>query len=132
MSCVRIIDVIFTGPLQIFVGYKIKSQNSFLSLFMIITGIFTILYNLHNFCYINMLCISRNYFGIFTHPIHGKQQWHRLYNIFVMYPLFFIVYLNYPIETPFMELLLLNILIGFGYNAYNWFILHKSEISKLD
>jgi hypothetical protein len=113
----RLLDVYITGPLQIYMGLHIQ-DNPTLRFFMILTGICTILYNLHNYLYINKQSLTTNYYGFLTHSLHGKRQLHRLYNILVMYPIFYIVYQRYP--TPLSILFLLNIIIGWIYNTTNF------------
>lgn len=128
ISYERLFDVFFTGPLQIYTSYFID-DNLALSIFMRMTGACTIIYNLHNYLYLNQKRLQTNYFGWFTHAIDGKQQVHRLYNILVMYPIFLYVYKKYP--TPLSPLFMLNILIGWIYNTLNYLKLNKSSISNL-
>lgn len=113
----RLIDVFLTGPLQIYISFFIQDNNT-LSIFMCLTGMCTILYNLHNYLYIDKKYIQTNYYGMFTHYQNGKQQLHRLYNILFMYPIFLYVYTNY--DTPLSILFLLNIIIGWSYNTFNY------------
>lgn len=113
----RLLDVFYTGPLQIYIGLQIPTTP--LRFFMVFTGICTILYNLHNYLYIDKKLIKTNYFNGFTHPVHGKYQWHRLYNLFVMYPIFLYVYYNYS-KAALSNLFLLNIIVGWLFNAWNF------------
>jgi len=97
---------------------SIIHDNPPLRLLMVFIGVMTILYNLHNYLLLDVKQIIRNYFGWFTHRTQGKQQLHRLYNIFIMYPVFYYVYQRYP--TQISTLFLLNIVIGFIYNLFNF------------
>ena len=108
----RLLDVLVTGPLQVKVS---TYQTGFLKVFMLLTGIMTIVFNGHNFLYFNGLV--KNPLP-FTHPVNGKYQIHRIWNLAVMYPLFVLAY-QANIAEPFKFLFLMNIVIGFYYNLVN-------------
>ena len=114
MLSTRLIDVFLTGPMQIYVGTII--QNKFLKFFMIYTGITNILFNGHNYLCIDLKKICIEYGGY--HPVSGKYQIHRLYNLLIMYPLMYIAYQQPELPETVGLLLLLNIIIGFIYNFY--------------
>jgi hypothetical protein len=115
----RLLDVFLLGPLQIYIG--LLAHHWFASVFMIIVGVANIIYNLHNYLYIEKRAISR----ILPHTIitrNGKTQWHRLYNLVVMYPIFIYVlateYENFPAIVCI--LFILDIVIGFAFNLNNY------------
>lgn len=113
----RLFDVFLTGPLQIYVGAHVN-DNLILRVCMVGCGVMTILYNLHNAMYIDTRLLRSNYFGSFTNPRNGKTQLHRMYNLIVMYPIFYYVYKTYP--TKVSVLFLLEIVVGFLFNLYNF------------
>lgn len=112
----RLVDVFLTGPLQVYMGTRVRDVM-LLRTFMVVTGVLTIAYNLHNYLYLEQGVI-RNQLGALTHPVHGKRQWHRAYNLVVMYPVFYYVYVHYPSNVSFP--FLINIILGFAYNLYNF------------
>ncbi len=118
---IRLIDIFIIGPIQLLVGYYTK--NFYLKWFMYITGINTILYNLSNYLYVYQKVIEKPFFiyQMFTHPIHGKFQIHRLYNVFVMYPIFFYIYLTQDIPDIIRFIFLIEIIIGLAFNSYNFY-----------
>ena len=114
MISTRLIDVFLDGPFQIYVGTII--QNKFLKFFMIYTGISNILFNGHNYLCIDLKKICIEYGGY--HPVMGKYQIHRLYNLLIMYPIFYFASQQPELPQSVRLLLLLNIIIGFLYNLY--------------
>ena len=137
-----LIDVFFTGPLQIYVSTHIKNsaenndtrkkfeilQNSkyiFLRFFMLVTGIMTILYNGHNFLLFNN--IIKQPIKIFKKIVHlkyGKYQIHRIYNLSIMYPIFTYVLINTPLSKVVYILFLINIIFGFLINLFFLYNIH--------
>ena len=115
MNYSRLADVFITGPLQLYTSLHIKN-NAMLRVWLMVTGIMTIVYNLHNYLLLDSKSTNTNYFGWFTHPVHGKQQLHRLYNLVIMYPLFTYIYKTQNASLLF----LLNILVGFSFNLVNF------------
>ena len=119
----RLMDVFITGPLQILVSTYI-ANTPVLRYFMLLTGIMNIIYNSHN--YLLFSSTIKSPLPIIKHFVHlknGKTQLHRLYNLFIMYPIFIIVLLKYhmPIEVKFW--FLINIVIGFNYNLFYYLTL---------
>ena len=118
MNEVRLIDVFMSGPLQIIVSTYI-THSPLLRYFMLMTGVINILYNGHNFLLFNStLKRPLSILKPFIHPKNGKYQFHRLYNLIIMYPIFTYVLLNIVMPFELRILLLINIIIGFLYNAY--------------
>lgn len=92
----RLYDVFISGPIYIYFSYWItETGNYFLTVFVLLTGIMTILFNLHNYLLINRKELQKPILP-WTDPKEGKYQIHRVYNLFVMYPL--LLYAN--IITP--------------------------------
>jgi hypothetical protein len=83
---------------------------------MIITGLGTIIYNGHNYLYINRDIIDKSI--PLVHNIQGKYQIHRLYNILIMYPIFNYIYNTTKIPQPLKKLFRINMILGFLYNLY--------------
>ena len=115
----RLLDVFLLGPLQIYIG--LLARHWFASVFMIIVGVANIIYNLHNYLYIEKRAISK----ILPQAIitrNGKTQWHRLYNLVVMYPIFIYVLATEYENLPAIVCILfvLDIVIGFAFNLNNF------------
>lgn len=112
----RLVDVFITGPLQIYISNYIK--NDLLKYFMILTGVLNILFNGHNFLLINHN-IKKPY-NIFKYFIskNGKHQLHRIYNLFIMYPIFLYILLFYKLPSLAYYMFLINIILGFLFNLY--------------
>lgn len=109
----RLLDVFVLGPFQIYIGTRLN--NPFLNFSMILIGVSSILFNGHNF-----LCIDYGKCFV-NYPYHsemGKHQWHRLYNLLIMYPLMYYVSQQNELSESNRQLLLLNIVIGYVYNLY--------------
>ena len=117
MGHTRLVDVFYLGPFQIYVGNHIKGNN-ILKYFMYINGVLTILFNGHNYLYINRGVIKKSF--PFVHDVEGKFQIQRLYNILIMYPLFFYASKVSDIPESHKKLFRLNIIVGFLYNLF-WF-----------
>jgi len=117
---VRLLDVLGLGPIQIAVSTYVKQP--WLKCFMLVTGISTIIYNLHNFLYFHTDVLNKPnpIFKGFVDPLNGKFQNHRLYNILIMYPLFLLAYNSTKLPTTLKYLFLLDIIIGTIYNSYHY------------
>ena len=120
---VRLVDVFFSGPLQIIVStYIIKTP--LLRYFMLFTGILNIIYNGHNFLLFNStLNQPLPVLNKFIHLKNGKFQLHRLYNLIIMYPIFIYVLFNIVMPFELRILLLINIVVGFVYNLFYYLTL---------
>ena len=117
---VRIIDIFLTGPLQINISLYIK--QFLLKLFLISTGIMTIIYNFHNYLYLDIKKLSKPW-PILRYFVtnNGKSQYHRLYNVFIMYPIFFYALIsNKNIPTILQILFFIEIIIGVIFNLFNY------------
>jgi hypothetical protein len=124
---IRLFDVFVSGPLQIIIStYITRPSLSLLRYFMLITGILNIIYNGHNFLFFDsVLKQPLPILNKFIHLKNGKFQLHRLYNLFIMYPIFIYVLLNIGMPFELQILLLINIVIGFLYNLF-YFINYTS------
>lgn len=117
----RLYDVFFSGILFIYISTII--ENILLKIFMMITGIMTIAYNLNNLMYLDYKKINKSYFGRLTTQ-QGKTQIHRLYNIIIMYPIFVYVYMQIPEEYSIIRtLFMIDIVGGIIYNGYYYLTL---------
>lgn len=113
----RLGDVLITGPLQIYVSTFITHYH--LRYFMLLTGILNILYNGHNLLLFNKLIKNPiSVFKPFVHLKTGKHQIHRLYNIFIMYPIFAYILLTVKLPKLISILFFINIVGGFLFNLY--------------
>jgi hypothetical protein len=122
----RLFDVFITGPLQIIVSSYITT-SPLLRYFMLITGILNIIYNGHNFLLFNStLKQPLPILNKFIHLKNGKYQFHRLYNLIIMYPIFTYVLLNIVMPVELRILLFINIVIGFLYNLF-YYIYYKND-----
>lgn len=122
---IRLIDVFFTGPLQILISSYMK--NVFLKYYMLIVGISNIIYNGHNYLLFNEK-IKSPYLPLpilkpLIHPIHGKFQMHRIYNLLIMYPIFTYIILFTKLPYSLTILFTINTVIGFFYNLYYFVVL---------
>ena len=114
----RLVDVFVSGPLQILISTYI-TRSPLLRYFMLITGIFNIIYNTDNYLLFNStLKQPLPILKPFVHFENGKTQLHRLYNLIIMYPIFIYVLLNIVMPIEVRILFLINIVIGFLYNLF--------------
>ena len=115
----RLADVFIDGPLQIYIG-TLLPKYSFLQLFMIFTGLSSIVFNGHNFLYIDAKVLSNPLIPYVVHPQNGKYQIHRVWNLLVMYPIFYIVSQRPELQNTgwILTLFRITIIIGFLYNLY--------------
>jgi hypothetical protein len=121
----RLIDVFFTGPLQILISSYMK--NVFLKYYMLIVGISNIIYNGHNYLLFDEK-IKSPYLPLpilksLIYPKYGKTQMHRIYNLLIMYPIFTYIVLFTKLPYILSILLTINIFIGFFYNLYYFVVL---------
>ena len=110
VNYIRLYDVFVSGPIYILFSFYIKS--ALLRLFVFLTGLMTILFNLHNYLLIDKQKLKKPIIP-WVDPKEGKYQWHRIYNIIIMYPLLF--YANYITKKPkwLTVIIYLMIIIGF-------------------
>ena len=120
---IRLIDVFITGPLQIYISTFLK--NIFFKYFMLITGVLNITFN--GYVYLLKSKYIKKKHPYLKHIIteNGKTQIHRFYNLLVMYPIFLYILLNFKLP-PYLQLVfLINIIIGFIFNLYNFVSIDK-------
>ena len=129
---VRLLDVLVLGPMQIAVSTYVKLP--WLKCFMLVTGISTIIYNLHNFLYFHtdVLKTPNPIFNGFVDPLNGKIQIHRLYNILIMYPLFLLAYKSTSLPPMLKYIFLLDIIIGAMYNSYHYYSIANEGNGKIN
>jgi hypothetical protein len=112
----RLYDIFFSSIIYVYTSTFIKII--WLKYFVLLTGIMTNLYNLHNFLLIDL--------KILKEPIHimkpfvnikkGKTQIHRLFNLFIMYPLLY--YSTRFLPNNLSTLVKLMVFVGSIYNLY--------------
>ena len=112
----RLYDIFFSSIIYVYTSRFIKII--WLKYFVLLTGIMTNLYNLHNFLLIDL--------KILKEPIHimkpfvnikkGKTQIHRLFNLFIMYPLLY--YSTRFLPNNLSTLVKLMVFVGSIYNLY--------------
>ena len=59
----------------------------------------------------------------------GKTQIHRLYNLFIMYPIFLYIILNFKLPTHLQLIFFINIVTGFIFNLYNFIVIRQKYIT---
>ena len=117
----RLFDVFLTGPMRIYLSQFVKNKT--LKLYLLLEGIFVILFNTHNYLHFDKKNspFSIDFLIKYNHPIKGKPQLHRLYNLFVMYPIH--IYIMATSNFTKIQLFLFLFVItvpGFTYNLYNY------------
>jgi len=119
----RLIDLFVSGPLQIYISFYIKQYV--LKYFMLITGISNILYNTHNYLLLDRKILQKPLpiLKPFIDLNHGKRQFHRLYNLIIMYPLFFYIIMNYHLPIYLRIMFIINIIVGFTFNLYYFLVI---------
>lgn len=119
----RLIDIFVSGPLQIYISFYLK-QYVF-KYFMLITGISNILYNTHNYLLLDRKILQKPLpiLKPFIDLNHGKRQFHRLYNLIIMYPLFFYIIMNYHLPIYLRIMFIINIIVGFTFNLYYFLVI---------
>ena len=121
---IRLIDVFITGPLQIYISTLLK--NIFFKYFMLITGILNITFNGYVFLLKSKYIKKKHAYLKHIITENGKTQIHRLYNLFIMYPIFLYILFNFNLP-PYLQLVFfINITIGFAFNLHN-FMLIKNQ-----
>ena len=115
----RLIDIFITGPFRIYISKYIKSY--FFKLYILIEGVLVILFNLYTYLHINkhITLLPFKIINSYSNK-KGKPQVHRLFNIFIMYPIhIYILYTNRFDQIHFILFSLLTF-TGFIYNMYNY------------
>lgn len=109
----RLYDVLFSGPIYIYFSTFIPNSKSFLKLFVFLTGIFAIIYNGHNWLFIEKRWLQRPLLPNFLIDFqYGKTQPHRLFNLIVMYPI--LLWSNFITKKPLWLTYLLYSIIALG------------------
>lgn len=108
-----------TGPTQILAGTYLRTD--WLRWFMIITGVANILYNGHNFFCLEYGSYCSPVVNYFNAPGIGKHQIHRIYNLIIMYPIFYMVSENTDLPEWLRGIMKIQIVIGVSFNLYNYF-----------
>lgn len=111
----RLLDVFYIGPIHLLVSKYV--DNDLLKLFMIYTGLGTIIYNGHNYLYIDRGVMDKSMIPL-VHDTQGKYQIHRLFNVLIMYPVFNYIYNTTEIPQPLKKLFRINMILGFLFNLY--------------
>ena len=122
----RLIDVFLSGPLYILISSYI-ARPTILRYYMLFTGLLNIIYNGHNFLlFTSNIKQPLPILKPFVHLHNGKTQTHRLYNLFIMYPIFTYVLLNVDMPNVVRAVFLVDIIIGIAYNLYYYLIIYKN------
>lgn len=116
----RLIDVFFNGPLQMLCSFYI--HNKFLKYYLFSIGFVSIIYNGHNYLLLETNILKSPLLPTSILTKNGKTQFHRLYNVVIMYPLMALaLYQERNTLPPFLKIFLfLDILIGSVWNANNY------------
>jgi hypothetical protein len=119
-SDIRLLDVCLLGPIQILISKYVIHPK--LKLFIFLVGILNIIYNGHNYLYLDMGVLNNPLPGIslFVHKKHGKYNFHRLFNLCIMYPIFLYIYKVTVMPKWLSRFFLLQIIIGFIFNLTNF------------
>ena len=117
----RLYDVFLSGPLYIYLSTFIPSTKPILKIFVFLTGLATIIYNGHNWLFLNQHLLQMPLFPNFVDLKNGKTQFHRVFNLLVMYPV--LGWSNYITKKPtwLTNLIYVIIALGFLYNLYNYY-----------
>ena len=128
-SNVRLLDVFILGPLQIFISLHVK--NKLLKYFLFIIGVSNIIYNGHNYLYLDLNILKKplSIFSPFINKNYGKTQLQRLFNIFIMYPIFMHILRTTNISNYIKLLFLVQIVFGFTYNLKNFIDIWKNKLN---
>ena len=122
---IRLIDVFITGPLQIYISFF--SKNIFFKYFMLITGVLNITFNGYVFLLKSKYIKKKHPYLKHIITENGKTQIHRLYNLFIMYPIFLYILFNFKLP-PYLQLVFfINITIGFIFNLYNFMLIKNQQ-----
>ena len=110
---VRLIDIFFTGPFRIYLSYYVKNKYSSYILFY--GGLCVLLFNLFTY-----LETPFKFINEYSDKNKGKPQLHRLFNLFIMYPIEIFILLTSNLSSLQKMLYLLLIVSGFIYNLKNY------------
>jgi len=123
----RLYDVFLSGPLYIYLSTFISNTKPILKIFVFLTGLATIIYNGHNWLFLNTYWLQMPLFPNFVDLKNGKTQPHRIFNLLVMYPV--LVWSNYITKKPtwLTNLIYTIITLGFLFNLYNYNTILNSD-----
>lgn len=127
---IRLLDVFILGPLQIIISFYI--ENLYLKIFMLLTGILNIIFNGHNYLLQDIKYLKKPIpiLKFFINKYSGKTQLQKLYNVFIMYPLFVYICIYVKIPKILKFFLILDIICGVLYNFGSY--LQNKQYYKLD
>ena len=113
----RLYDVFFSGLIYIYFSTFINNWP--LKTYVFLIGFLNILYNGHNYLLLDKKILDRSLIPKMVTE-HGKTQWHRIYNLLIMYPL--LAYANEITMKPklFTYGLRVMIFLGFSVNLFNF------------
>jgi hypothetical protein len=131
----RLADVFLIGPITILFSFFVKEK--WLSIFILLTGILTIVYNGLNWANLNLKSapgikiIPKGVRNAFM-ATNGKTQLVRLINLIIMYPLFiyafFQVKKDLKSDTPTSQKVVVFL---FGFFAFTGFIYNLKNYLKM-
>jgi hypothetical protein len=119
---IRLIDIFMLGPFQLYLSTQMR--NKFLKYAFVYIGASTIIYNLHNYMYFDMGLHHFKFIPV-DENVRGKLQIHRLYNIFLMYPVMIYALFTEKLTTIQRVLLSMDITGGLIYNIRNFIRFYK-------
>jgi len=114
----KLYDVLLSGPMYFYFSTFIT--HPFLKFFAQFVGVTTILYNGHNMLLKKGVFKKSLITSLLVESSESAQKtnFHRLYNLLLMYPLLF--YSNYTTESPIKYIIYMMIIGGFIVNYYNF------------
>jgi len=122
MVSIRLIDVFFVGPLEIYISFFIK--NNLLRLYLLLNGLLVILFNGYNYLHFEKKSrvINIKLLDKYSDPITGKPQYHRFILLSLIYPLHLYIILSESknIPKPLLTIFTSHLVISFTYNYYNF------------
>jgi|688.fasta_scaffold470568_2 hypothetical protein len=124
---IRLVDVFITGPLQIYVSTFLK--NIYFKYFILLTGVLNITFNGYVFLLKSKYIKQKHRYLKHFITENGKTQIHRLYNLFIMYPIFLYIILNFKLPTHLQLIFFINIITGFIFNLYNFIVIRQKYIT---
>ena len=124
---IRLVDVFITGPLQIYVSTFLK--NIYFKYFILLTGVLNITFNGYVFLLKSKYIKQKHRYLKYFITENGKTQIHRLYNLFIMYPIFLYIILNFKLPTHLQLIFFINIVTGFIFNLYNFIVIRQKYIT---
>jgi hypothetical protein len=115
----RLVDTFILGPFQMYIALKYINNNPLLKWYLFGVGLFSFIWNTHNYFYIDTEFVNQSYMPA-VHRQHGKYQIHRVYNLLIMYPVYIYVLNNYSLSPFTYTCLMVNIIVGIVFNLYHY------------